>query len=213
MTTDGLNGGPTGQAAREERRNARAGEVTDASTNAFTAQCYEGEDPPPLGSLVTTVDGEVEIFGVVFHAATTGLDRSRPVMALGEDSETEDDLHARHPQLTQLLRTEFSAIVVGHRVAGAIAYVLPPRPARLHGFVHVAELETLRAFTRSLHFIANLVGAPVTAADHATAAFVRQALYAQDDPAEFQLAAGKELARLLARDVQRLNTLLRMFHA
>lgn len=190
----------------------RVGEVVQSETDVFTAECKALGKPPPLGSLVTTSDGAVEIFGVVFHAATTGLDRTRPVMALGEDDETEDDLHARHPQLTQLLRTEFSAIVVGHRADGVISYVLPPRPALLHGFVRVVGREALRSFTQSLQFISNLVLSPLPSADHATAAFVRQALYAQDDVDEFQLAAGKELARLLYRDVHRLNTLLRMLN-
>ena len=200
MTGDYRNGDGT----------ARAGEVIEASTGEFTAECYRDADPPPLGSLVTTRDGEIEIFGVVSHAAATGLDRSRPVAALGEDAETEADLRARHPELTELLRAEFSAIVVGHRDGGGVSHVLPPRPARLHGFVHVAEAEAVREFTRSDHYLANLVGAVSLDADHATAAFVRLARRAHPDPGAFQLAAGKELARLLARDVQRLNTLLRM---
>ena len=68
MTGDNRNGGGA----------ARAGEVIAASTGEFTAECYRSADPPPLGSLVTTRDGEIEIFGVVFHAAATG---SRPLAA------------------------------------------------------------------------------------------------------------------------------------
>ena len=200
MAGDNRNGGGA----------ARAGEVIEASTGEFTAECYRNADPPPLGSLVTTRDGEIEIFGVVFHAAATGLDRSRPVAALGEDADTEAELRARHPELAELLRAEFSAIVVGYRGAGGVSHVLPPRPARLHGFVHLADPGAVREFTRSPHFLANLVSAAPPEADHAAAAFVRLARRAHPDPAAFQLTAGKELARLLARDVQRLNTLLRM---
>ncbi len=200
MTSDGRNGDG----------EARAGEVIEASTGEFTAECYRNADPPPLGSLVTTSDGGVEIFGVVHHAAATGLDRSRPVAALGEDADTEADLRARHPELTELLRAEFSAVVVGHRDGGGVSHVLPPRPARLHGFVHVAAAAAVREFTHSPHYLANLVNAASSDTDHAAAAFVRLAARAHPDPAAFRLAAGKELARLLARDVQRLNTLLRM---
>lgn len=200
MTSDGRTGDV----------EARAGEVIEASTGEFTAECYRNTDPPPLGSLVTTSDGDVEIFGVVHHAAATGLDRSRPVAALGEDADTEADLRARHPELTELLRAEFSAVVVGHRDGAGVSHVLPPRPARLHGFVHVAAAAAVREFTHSPHYLANLVGAASPDADHAAAAFVRLAGRAHPDPDAFRLAAGKELARLLARDVQRLNTLLRM---
>ena len=149
MTRDGRNGDG----------EARAGEVIEASTGEFTAECYRNADPPPLGSLVTTSDGDVEIFGVVHHAAATGLDRSRPVAALGEDADTEADLRARHPELTELLRAEFSAVVVGHRDGAGVSHVLPPRPARLHGFVHVADAAAVREFTRSPHYLANLVRA------------------------------------------------------
>ena len=107
--------------------------------------------------------------------------------------------------------------MVGYRGAGGVSHVLPPRPARLHGFVHLADPGAVREFTRSPHFLANLVSAAPPEADHAAAAFVRLARRAHPDPAAFQLVvlwflvtAGKELARLLARDVQRLNTLLRM---
>ena len=63
---------------RNGDRAARAGEVIEASTGEFTAECYRNADPPPLGSLVTTSDGDVEIFGVVHHAARPGSTAPAP---------------------------------------------------------------------------------------------------------------------------------------
>lgn len=38
----------------------KIGEVIEASTTEFTAQCYELHQPPPFGSLVEAREGEVE---------------------------------------------------------------------------------------------------------------------------------------------------------
>jgi len=52
----------------------RAGEIIEASTTEFVAQCYELYQSPPLGSLVKTTDEEVELYGIVYHAATTSIE-------------------------------------------------------------------------------------------------------------------------------------------
>ena len=55
----------------------RVGEVIEASTTEFVAQCYELYQSPPLGSLVKTTDLPVELYGIVYNAATTSLEPGR----------------------------------------------------------------------------------------------------------------------------------------
>jgi hypothetical protein len=55
----------------------RVGEVIEASTAEFTAQCYELYQIPPLGSLVKTKDQSLELYGIVYNAATTSLEPGR----------------------------------------------------------------------------------------------------------------------------------------
>ena len=190
-------------------QDSRLGEVVEASTAEFVAQCHRLGEPPPLGSLVRATDGEVELYGVVHNASTGSIDPGRRFIALGQEEATEEDLYRSHPELGQLLRTDFQTLVVGHKVNGALRQYLPPRPARIHSFVNLATVEDLREFTTSLGFLPILANAPVATRDDALAACLRLASDTHENGGEFLKRAGKELAMLLAHDSQRLNTLLR----
>ena len=172
----------------------RIGEVVEASTNAFTAEAYALDKPPDLGSLVTVGSEERDVYGVVYNAATRGVDPSRPVRALGRDFDSQESVHKEHPHLSLLLRTDFSAIVVGHKADGRVAHYLPPTPVSIHGFVRLATDEEVRAFTASLEFLPLLLNAPVTTADAATAAFLRMAGRTHEERSAFLLRAAKDSA-------------------
>ena len=187
----------------------RLGEVVQASISAFTAQCHQLGKPPPLGALVTTTEGNATIYGVVYNATTGSIDPGRRSMALGAGEEEEEGVYRSHPELSQLLRTDFEALVVGCRVPAGIRYYLPPRPARTHAFVHAASQEEAREFTAPLSFLHFLVNAPVSTRDDAASSCLRLASAAHKDSGQFLVQAGKELANLLGRDTPRLNILLR----
>ena len=190
--------------------NTRLGEIVEASTAGFVAQCHRLGEPPPLGSLVRAGDGEVELYAVVHNASTGSIDPGRRFTALGQEEATEEDVYRSHPELAQLLRTDFEALVVGHRIDGTLRQHLPPRPARMHSFVRLASEEELREFTTTLGFLPILANAPVSTRDDAMAACLRLASRAHPDRETFLVRAGKELAVLLARDSQRLNVVLRL---
>ncbi|MCK4722660.1 MAG: hypothetical protein KAT75_05120, partial [Dehalococcoidia bacterium] len=107
----------------------RIGEIIEASTGEFMAQCYELHQPPPFGSLVMTREGEVEIYGVVSGAATTSIEPGRRPIARGSEEADEEGIYRSSPQLAKLLRTDFSALIVGHRENERLHHYLPPRPA------------------------------------------------------------------------------------
>ena len=108
---------------------SRVGEVIEASTTDFTAQCYELYQSPPLGSLVKTADHPLELYGIVYYATTASLEAGRRPIARGRDEATEAAIYREHPQLLKLLRTEFSALLVGHKTEDRLYHYLPPRPA------------------------------------------------------------------------------------
>ena len=83
----------------------RAGEVIEASTAEFTAQCYELYQSPPLGSLVKTTDSPVELYGVVYNATTASLEPGRRPIARGKEETSEEEIYRSSPQLLKLLRT------------------------------------------------------------------------------------------------------------
>jgi hypothetical protein len=187
----------------------RVGEVIEASTTDFVAQCYELYQSPPLGSLVKTRDQEVELYGIVYDATTTSLEPGRRPIARGKDEVAEEEIYRTSPQLLKLLRSEFSALVVGHRQGDKPYHYLPPKPARIHGFVYLCPLEEVKEFSQSFDFLNILVNTrlPVSV-DEIVAASLRQMSQAHEDRHAFLVAAGKELAILLSGQFNQLKAIL-----
>ena len=187
----------------------KIGEVIEASTGQFVAECYELHAPPPLGSLVKTSDGEVEIYGVVCNASTESVDPGRRPIARGKEEATEEDIYRQHPQLSKLLRSTFDTLVIGHGQEGVIHHYLPPRPPRVHSFVYPCSQDEVRRFTQSLDFLTVLLFAKINSVDEIVSACLRQASSAHTDRHAFLVKAGKELAILLGDELNRLNAILR----
>jgi hypothetical protein len=196
-------------AAENGKTASRVGEVTEASSAQFVAQCYELNQPPPLGSLVKTKAGPVQIYGVVFNARTGSIEQGRHPIARGREGMEEEDIYRQNPQLAKLLRTDFEALVVGFREEGLHQY-LPPFPAHLHSFVYLCGPAEIKEFTTELDFLNLLSEAKIpVSVDEIMAASLRRASLAQDDVQVFLVRAGRELARLLGTELPRLNALLK----
>jgi hypothetical protein len=180
-------------------------EVISAETAAFTAQSYELYELPPLGSLVKTND----IYGIVCHAETAGLDTGRKPVARGKDEATEEGVYQSSPQLSRLLRSAFTAAAVGYKEGDKVYQYLPPRPAKLHSFVYLCRPEEVKEYSRGFGFINILLNAGLQVLpEEIIAAALRQMATSQDDPRSFLVAAGKELAGLLSTDFMRLRNIL-----
>jgi len=187
----------------------RVGEVIEASTTDFVAQCYELYQLPPLGNLVKTREESVELYGVVYHAATTSFEPGRRPIARGKDEASEEAIYQANPQLTKLLRSEFSTLVVGHRENAKLYHYLPPKPARIHSFVNQCNPDEVREFSKSFDFLNILLNThlPVSA-DELIAACLRQMSQVYEDRQAFLVAAGKELALLLSGELNQLKAIL-----
>ncbi len=187
----------------------RVGEVIEASTTDFVAQCYELYQSPPLGSLVKTTDLPVELYGIVYNATTASLESGRRPIARGKDEASEEEIYRSSPQLLKLLRTEFSALVVGYRENEKLYRYLPPKPARIHGFVYLCSPDEVREFSQSFDFLNILINAhlPVST-EELVAASLRQMSEVYEDRQKFLVAAGKELAVLLGGEFNRLKAIL-----
>ncbi len=187
----------------------RVGEVIEASTTDFTAQCYELYQSPPLGSLVKTVDSPLELYGIVYNAATTSIEPGRHPIARGKDEASEEDIYRASPQLLKLLHSEFSVVVVGHKEGDKLYHYLPPKPARIHSFVYLCSPEEVKEFSQSFDFLNILINArlPVST-DELIAACLRLMCQVYEDRHTFLVAAGKELAILLSGQFNQLKAIL-----
>ncbi len=180
-------------------------EIITAETAAFTAQSYELYELPPLGSLVKACD----TYGIVCHAETAGMDTGRKPVARGKDEASEEAVYQTSPQLTKLLRSDFTASAVGYREGNKVYQYLPPRPAKLHSFVYLCQPEEVKEFSKSFSFLNILLNAALPVSpEEIIAAALRQMSKAQDDPRAFLVAAGKEIAGLLSSDFMRLKNIL-----
>ncbi|MCL5961761.1 MAG: hypothetical protein M1358_21015 [Chloroflexi bacterium] len=188
----------------------KIGEVVEAGTTEFIAQSYELHQAPPFGSFVRTSDGALDIYGVVHLAKTTGIDPGRRPLARGKDEESEEDIFRNNPELSELLRTEFTAATIGFRGSGAVLQYLPPRPPRIHGFVYECSPGEVVAFTDRLDFLQTIATSGIRGpVDELIAACIRSAAEARGGDRAFLIRAGKELAMLLGSEVGRLNGILR----
>jgi len=187
----------------------RVGEVIEASTTDFVAQCYELYQLPPLGSLVKTRDLPVELYGIIYNATTASLEPGRRPIARGKDEASEEEVYHSSPQLLKLLRSEFSALVVGHKQGDKLYHYLPPKPARIHGFVYLCSPDEVKEFSQSFDFLNILLNAhlPVSV-EELTSACLRLMCQVYEDRHSFLVAAGKELAILLSGDFNQLKAIL-----
>jgi hypothetical protein len=172
------------------------------------AECYELHTPPSFGSLVRTREGNIDIYAVISGASTSSIEAGRRPIARGRGDIKEEDIYRSNPQLEKLMRTEFSALVVGHGDDGRVSQYMPPRPARIHSFVYPCESDEVAVFNQSLTYLSMLIDVPERS-NELIAATLRNAAAAYSEPREFLIRAGKELAHMIAGDTNRLNIILK----
>jgi len=153
-------------------------------------------------------------YALVFGANTASLETGRRPSALGFADE--DELRARQPQIFELLRTEFSGLLIAYSEGAdkGLRRHLPPKPPRIHSRVLACDPNEVRLLTQDLGFLRGVLlpsggalsGVP---SDELVAACLRQARDAQANDRDFLLRAGKALASLLAEDYDRLQAILR----
>lgn len=186
----------------------RVGETIRISIRDFDAQSYDLYEAPSFGSFVrmaSTAPG-VDVYAVVQDIRTEPIDASRPVVARGSELSHEEAIYEENPHFRYVMRTRFSAVVVGYRQGKEVQHVLPPQPPRIHGFVHACSAEEIAAFTQRFGFLRLLMAAQ--ASNDLISACVRTAAAARAAEPGYLVQAGKELMVLLAEDSERLHVLL-----
>lgn len=181
-------------------------EVIESSTTEFAAQTRELHGSPPFGAFVK-VGSSISIVAMIYHISTGSTELNRRPIAYGK---TEEELRNEQPQIFELLRTEIKAKVVGYCENSSVRQVLPPQPPRLHSFVYACTAEEIREFTGSFDYFRTLAGIGGTLADELLIAAVHQTCQAHNEAArQILVRVGKELARLLRDDYDRLESILR----
>lgn len=185
----------------------RLGEVVEASTTEFLAQSQRLYNSPPIGTLVKSEINDA-VYGIVAEVVTASMDPGRRAMAMGENEDTAEKVYQRHPQLNRLLSTEFRCITVGFQKDADLFRYLAPIPPKIHSSVYECTRDELFQFSQSLEFLPILLTSSVGSQDGVIASFLLSASECNPNSDEFLLHAGKQLAKLLVGQLQRLNGLL-----
>lgn len=186
----------------------RVGETIAVSIREIQAQSYDLYGAPAFGSFVhvaSTAPG-VEIYAVVQDIRTEPVDPSRPVVARGADLSCEEAIYEENPHFQRVMRTCFTAVVVGYTWEDHVFHLLPPQPPRIHGFVFSCTPEEVAAFTQSFGFLRLLMAAQ--AGNDLISSCLRTAAAARAGQPDYLVDAGRELVSLLAEDPERLSILL-----
>jgi hypothetical protein len=188
------------------------GQVLWASTGKFAIGCalaavQHMHALPRFGTLVRGDAGSGEtIYGLIYDITVEDDPLVRQLVASGVDrAEYIEDVrqHRQVPVTVEVL-------VVGYGEDEAIYYRLPPLPpGSLNAIYPCAAAETVR-FTARHGWLRAVLNATDLPAEELAAAALRAAIAARpaDQRDAYLLEAGRELARLLAADPARVDSLL-----
>lgn len=185
------------------------GRVTRCSTQSFSGAVRASSlGAPAFGACcqAEAEGGRVQVIGVIYDIRIEDDPFARQMAAL-------DDLPAEQladAQRNRQAPVEFSALTIGYKEAGHYYSGLPPQPPFTLAPVYLMEQDALLDFSRDLSFTRQILNAEgVPGNDLAAAVLKRMAdAYPADERERFLLQAGRTIARFLAGDLPRLETIL-----
>lgn len=193
----------------------RIAEIIEASTQQVVAASYELLTAPAFGSLVRvhTSDTQVVVYAVVYDIRTQSREPGGRAIVRGKSytgqALYDDEIYRAHPDLREVLQTEFAAWVVGYRRGDAVMQRLPALPPPVHYTVAACDDAELRLFGAQFGYLRMIVQAAQLPSDELLAALIRQIAHAHGtDARAYVVRAGRELAVLLRDDFERLRQLL-----
>ncbi len=185
----------------------RVGKVISASNARFAVGCrLLRSQVPTFGALVKAEAGNgVTILGLIRDVQLLDDPLVRQVAVLPEER---PELTA--DQVQRLLPIEVQVQVIGYREGDRWRHWLPPQPPMSLIEIVTCTDEELIAFTERFDYFRLVLEGRDPLADELLAAHLRQAAAARGEAGrDFLVRAGRELVRLLAMDLSRLDGLLR----
>lgn len=185
------------------------GRVLRSSTAAYTFGYNHVDDaPPPFGALIRADVATESVYGLVYDVVVHDDPFVRQIVAAGEEM---DETRIQDMRQRRQTPVEITALAVAYARGDQVYQRIPPRPpAALQPIYACADAEVRRALARFDYFRTVLNNSQCPA-EELLAASLRQAARCQlpGDDQPYLLAAGREIARLLAADPARLEAILR----
>lgn len=142
------------QAITQQQDKTAFAEVIESALDHFTAQCWEWDQFPSFGNLVTITNEPLTLIGFVTQIHTGSMDPMRYPFPY---KKTEEELRAEQPQIFEFLKTTFTVQITGYAnheaTTTSFFYAVPPKPTKIHSFVHNASMDTCAAFFQKPHYL------------------------------------------------------------
>jgi hypothetical protein len=184
------------------------GRIIRSSTTRFAVGCQVLQPQvPAFGMLVKARAGvDDEVYGLIHDVRMEDDPFVRQMAATAGVGQEYIEDQRRNRQVP----IEVGVLVVGHRCAGNVYHCLPPQPPLSLDVIHTCAPDELVAFTGRFDYFRLVLDNRDLPADELLAANLRYAAEARGAGGrDFLLDAGRELARLLAMDLPRLDAVLR----
>ena len=189
----------------------RIAELIAVRTTEYVAQVDNLHAPPALGSVAVIRDAGMDILSFVTSAETVPNESGRRPTARGADYDTAEEFYARRPEINRLIHTEFTAVIIAHRIDGQLMPYVPPRPPRLHAFVYAGEEDDIACLANDPLTLQSIASARTESpldfvpAAIRTLASIAGGAQAQE---EYLRDTGRRLVYIMRDDMRGLQTVL-----
>lgn len=184
------------------------GRVLRSSTTIFTFGSLDNADLPAFGALVAAEVGPTWVYGLVYEVVIQDDPFVRQVVAATEGLTAEriEDMRQRRQ-----VPVEITALTVAYRQGDRVYQRLPPRPPAALQPIWACDETTTAQVLADFAFFRTVLNAAHCPSEELLAAALRRAAACRPPEQEkaYLLEAGRELARLLAADLPRLDAILR----
>jgi hypothetical protein len=186
------------------------GRLLRSSTTGYVFGCSVPEPEVPLFGMFVKAPaqrGQSEAIGVIYNIAIEDDPFVRQMVATPDLPEAYIQDQRRNRQVP----IEVSVLAVGYRNSNHYVHALPPQPPITLDRISACGDAEVCEFTKRFDYMQLILSAPDAPADELLAASLQRAAAcrAPEDRQRFLKEAGRELAKLLSRDLTRLENLLR----
>jgi hypothetical protein len=190
---------------------ATIGRLLRSSTTGYVFGCsVPAPDVPRFADFVKAPAqrGQTNVIGLIYNIVIEDDLFVRQMVA----TPNLDEAYIQDQRQNRQVPIEVSVLSIGYCADGeAVTPGLPPQPPITLDSIRPCTPREVEAATRTFDYLRLILNAPDAAADELIVISLRNAaaLRAPEDRAPFLRQAGRELARILSRDLARLENLLR----
>ena len=186
------------------------GRVTRCSTRGFVGAVRLPEPEWPVFGTYCQAEaqqGRSHVIGLIYDLSIEDDELARQLAA----SESLSPEQLADSQINRQVPVEYRALAIGYRNGDGFVQSLPPQPPLTLAPIHRLSPADVRQFTGHLEFLKLILAVPEIPVDDLLAAALQAAaaVRPENERRVYLVSAAAECARLVGRDLTRLESLVR----